>query len=186
MKREVLSLHTFSRARYGATLGAITSKQLQCLDKPVSALYRRLYGFMRNFPEALLYALEDDGGRNLPWLSEQINKGKRRILDRVRAPSTKHAVSGMMARLARLTCRSTIPGDSWAIMPGDTTTHKLEPWLGSLVESRHSVGRVLAREGFPRTLLNSPLMDPVGKSEHRDEDADIRFSGRRIFRHSYL
>ena len=78
-----------------------------------------------------------------------------------------------MARLARLTCRSTIPGDSWAIMPGDTTTHKLEPWLGSLVESRHSVGRVLAREGFPRTLLNSPLMDPVGKSEHRDEDADI-------------
>ena len=174
LKTMVFTLQTLAQARYGATLAAFTPAQLKRLDKAVSAFYRRLYGYLPGHPAALLYTRDASAGHNLPMLSEQIIKGKMRILARVQAPSTVAALHGMMSRIARLTYRSSIPGDSWAILPGDMGAHKLESWLSSLLDRLHLTGRVLARQGIDHSLLNRPLLDPLGAvSAERTRDATI-------------
>jgi hypothetical protein len=174
LKTMVFTLQTLAQARYGATLAALTTAQLKRLDKAVSAFYRRLHGYLPGHPGALLYAREEAGGHNLPMLSEQIIKGKMRILARAQAPSTVAAIKGMTSRIARLTYRSSIPGDAWAILPGDLVAHKLESWLSPLLERRHLTGRVLTRQGIVHSLLNRPLLDPFGAaSAQRTQDVTI-------------
>jgi hypothetical protein len=160
IKRVVLMLYVMSQARYGATLAALTPKQLALLDRPVTAFYRKAYKTRPGFPAALFYMAKSAGGMELPMLSRQILEAKRRIVTRATAPSTVAAMSGMSARAARHTGRSSIPGASWAIMPLDPEDNNWEPWSSSLVSWMHSTNHCLAMRGTKLWDMNCPLLDP--------------------------
>jgi hypothetical protein len=160
IKNTVLVLYTMAQARYGATLAALTPKQLSLLDREVSAYYRKVYKCRPGYPSALFYMAKSAGGMELPMLSQQILEAKRRIVTRVTAPSTVHAMSGMMARAARLTGRSSIPGASWVVMPFDPEDNKMEPWISSLASWMHSTDHCLAMRGTALWDMDCPLLDP--------------------------
>jgi hypothetical protein len=167
IKHTVLVLHTMAQARYGATLAALTPQQLSLLDKAVAAFYRKAYKCRPGYPSALFYMAKSAGGMELPMLSQLILEARRRIVTRVTAPSTVAAMSGMMARAARLNGRSTIPGASWALMPFDPVDNKWEPWLSPLASWMHSTDHCLAFRGLDLWDMDCPLLDP-----HEPSSAD--------------